>query len=101
MNRTDSTYQDSLDAMETRWEEYRRALRGTDQAALDRLFEYARAHADAGRLQNHQPIEMTAFVSMFVEQQKRIDDLEDRLDYLESDLNDEKRRGATRSDEAR
>ncbi len=87
--------------METRWEEYRRALRGTDQAALDRLFEYARAHADAGRLQNHQPIEMTAFVSMFVEQQKRIDDLEDRLDYLESDLNDEKRRGATRSDEAR
>lgn len=101
MNRTDSTYQDALDAMETRWEAYRRALSGTDRDALDRLFEYARAHADAGRLQIHQPVEVTAFVSVFVEQQKRIDDLEDRLDHLESDLNGEKRRGAARSDEAR
>lgn len=72
-------YQDSLDAMETRWDEYRRTLRGTDRAALDRLFEYARAHANAGRLQNHQPVETTGLVSMLVEQQKQIDDLEDRL----------------------
>ncbi|WP_458209275.1 hypothetical protein [Haladaptatus sp. NG-SE-30] len=56
---------------------------------FDRLFESARAHADAGGLQNHQSVEVTALVSILLEQQKQLDDLEDRLDHLEADLNDE------------
>ncbi len=76
--------------MEERWDDYRRGLRHADQAVLDQLFEDARAHADAGGLRNHQFVEMPALVSMLIEQQKRIDDLEDRLDHLERDLNDER-----------
>lgn len=89
MGRTNPTYRDALRAMETRWEDYRRALRHADQRVFDRLFEDARAHADAGGLQNHQFVEIPALVSMLLEQQKRIDDLEDRLDHLEDDLNAE------------
>ncbi|GAA0258956.1 hypothetical protein ACFFQF_23640 [Haladaptatus pallidirubidus] len=86
MGRTNATYRDLLRAMESRWQEYRRALRHTDQAVFDRLFEYARAHADASGVQNHQFIEIPALVSMVIEQQKQIDDLEERLDHIEGDL---------------
>ncbi|SIR86902.1 hypothetical protein SAMN05421858_4193 [Haladaptatus litoreus] len=88
MGRTNATYRDLLQAMESRWQEYRRALRQADQAVFDRLFEYARLHADASGVQNHQFIEIPALISMLVEQQKQIEDLEERLDHLEDDLND-------------
>ncbi|WP_435157489.1 hypothetical protein [Haladaptatus sp. DFWS20] len=47
MGRTNATYRDLLQAMESRWQEYWQALRHADQAVFDQLFEYARAHADA------------------------------------------------------
>lgn len=87
MGRTNTTYRDLLRATESRWQEYRRALRYDDQGVFDRLFEYARAHADASGLQNHQFVEIPALISMVIEQQKQIEDLEDRLDYIENDLN--------------
>ncbi|WP_227380006.1 hypothetical protein [Haladaptatus halobius] len=83
MGRTNLTYRDALRVMESRWDDYRRALRHTDQEVFDRLFEYARAHADASGLQNHQFVEVPALVSMLLEQQKQIDDLEDRLDHVQ------------------
>ena len=46
MGRTNPTYQDALRAIEERWMEFRRALRRRDQPRFDRLFEYAREHAD-------------------------------------------------------
>ena len=90
MGRTNATYRDLLRAMESRWQEYRRALRYADQAVFDRLFEYARAHADASGVQNHQFGEIPALISMVIEQQKQIEDLEDRLDHVEDDLNGQK-----------
>ncbi|EFW91053.1 hypothetical protein ZOD2009_15726 [Haladaptatus paucihalophilus DX253] len=74
--------------MENRWGEYRRGLRRADQQVFDRLFEFARAHADASGLQTPRLVEIPALVSIILEQQKQIDDLEDRLDHLEQDLND-------------
>lgn len=92
MNRTD---RDVLQALEAQWDAYRRTLRAADQAAFDRLFEHAEAHAtassayaDARKGQQPQYIERAALVSMLIEQQMHIDDLEDRLDHLEADLND-------------
>jgi hypothetical protein len=87
MGRTNATYRDLLRAMESRWQEYRRALRHADQTVFDRLFEYARAHADPSGVQNHQFIEIPALISMLIEQQKQIEDLEERLDHVEDDLN--------------
>ena len=54
MGRTNPTYRDALRAIEERWAEFRRALRRRDQPRFDRLFEYAREHADASGLLNHQ-----------------------------------------------
>ncbi len=87
MGHTNTTYRDLLEAMESRWQEYRRALRYDDQGVFDQLFEYARAHADASGIQNHQFVEIPALVSMVIEQQKQIEDSEDRLDHVEDDLN--------------
>ena len=52
MGRTNPTYRDALRAIEERWAEFRRALRRCDQPRFDRLFEYAREHADASGLVN-------------------------------------------------
>ncbi|MFC6965108.1 hypothetical protein ACFQL7_27550 [Halocatena marina] len=86
MGRTKRTYRDLVRAMEKRWADYRRVLRCDDQAAFDRLFEHARTHADAGGVQNHPSIEETVLLSIVLEQQLLIDDLDD---HIEADLNPE------------
>ena len=70
------------------WDEYRRALRPTDQAVFDRLFEYAQLHTDPSTVHKPLFVETPILISMFIEQQIQIDDLEDRLDHVEDDLND-------------
>lgn len=85
---TNLTDRDVLQALESRWKEYRCVLHHADQAVFDKLLEHAQAHANTSEVQNHQSIER-AFVSILIEQQKQLDDLEDRLDYLEMDLNEE------------
>ncbi|RBI60254.1 hypothetical protein DMJ13_18065 [halophilic archaeon] len=87
MGRTNLTYRKLVRAMEDRWADYRRALRQDDQAAFDRLFEHARGYADAGGMQNHQTVEVDVFMSIMLAHQRQLDDLEERLDALEDDLN--------------
>jgi len=84
MGRTNPTYRDALRAIETRWAEFRRALRRRDQPRYDRLFEYAREHADASGLLNHQNPVLPALLSIDLEQEARLDDLEQRLEELEA-----------------
>ncbi|MFC6961272.1 hypothetical protein [Halocatena marina] len=82
--------------LDTRWDTYRSELRQADRIVFDRLHDHAHAHAAASRaymeareIEHPLHIERAAFVSMLIEQQTHIDDLEDRLDHLEKDLNDE------------
>ncbi|WP_227356648.1 hypothetical protein [Haladaptatus salinisoli] len=72
----------------TEWDEYRRALRPTDQAVFDRLFEYAQLHTDPSTVHKPLFVETPILISILLEQQIQIDDLEDRLDHIEDDLND-------------
>ena len=58
-----------------------------DQDHFDRLFEHARAHADACSYLNHQQPEITFLVSIVLEQESQIQDLTERVDALEDDLN--------------
>ena len=58
-----------------------------DQDHFDRLFEHGRAHADAAGYLNHQQPEITFLVSVVLEQEKQIQDLTERVDALEEDLN--------------
>ena len=86
MGRTNPTYRDALRAIEGRWAEFRRALRRRDQPKFDRLFEYAREHADASGLLNHQNPLLPALFSIDLEQEARLDDHEERLGELETAL---------------
>ncbi len=70
-------------ATESRWSDYRRALRHDDQPHYDRLFDHARAHADAGGYLNHQFVEIPILISIALEQEKRITSLENRMDVDE------------------
>ena len=83
MGRTNPTYRDALRAIEERWAAFRRALRRRDQPRFDRLFEYAREHADASGLLNHQNPLLPALLSIDLEQEARLNDHEERLTELE------------------
>ena len=86
MGRTNPTYRDALRAIEDRWADYRRALRRRDHTRFDRLFTYARTHADASGLLNHQNPVLPALFSIDLEQEARLDDHEQRLEELEAAL---------------
>jgi hypothetical protein len=88
MGRTNPTYRDALRAIEERWAEFRRALRRRGQPQFDRLFEYAREHADASGLLNHQNPLVPALFSIDLEQEARLDDHEERLSELEQRLSE-------------
>lgn len=84
MGRTNPTFRDLLRATEKRWQPYRRALRAPDQPRFDQMFEDARAHADAAGYLNHEEPLFPVLVSVLLEQQRRIDELDDRIATLEA-----------------
>lgn len=89
MGRTNPTFRDALRAIEERWATFRRALRRRDQSRFDRLFEYAREHADASGLLNHEEPMLPILVSIDLEQCERLDDHEERLETLEAEIGTE------------
>ncbi|MFC5973074.1 hypothetical protein ACFPYI_17205 [Halomarina salina] len=84
MGRTNRTFRDLLRGIERRWGDYRRALRRRDQSRFDRLFTYARRHADAASYLNHETPLFPALVGIDLEQERRLDALDDRLRAVES-----------------
>ena len=89
MGRTNPTYRDLIRALEGQWSDYRRGLRRKDQQHFDTLFEYMRAHADAsGHLNHTEPI-YPALLSIDLEQEARLADLEARLSRIEAKLDSE------------
>lgn len=87
MGRTNPTYRDLLRGIEDRWADYRRALRRDDQERFDQLMVYAGEHADAASYLNHRSPLQPMLVSIDIEQEARLDEVEHRLDALEEDLN--------------
>ena len=83
MGRTNPTYRDLLSGLENRWKPYRRALRRDDQTRFDRLFEHARAHADAAGNLNHPEPVTPLLVSILLEQERRIEALEAQIDSID------------------
>jgi len=83
MGRTNPTYRDLLGETEDRWTEYRRTLRRRDRDRFDRLFAYARNHADAAGTLNHRDRLATVLMSVALEQERRLDESEERAAGLE------------------
>ena len=83
MGRTVLPYSQVWEAERQRWLKFRRALRREDQLHLDRLFELARLHLQAGvYASNPWPLE-SMLLSMLLEQEKALSALEERLRGLE------------------
>ncbi|WP_136590958.1 hypothetical protein [Salinigranum halophilum] len=85
MGRTNPTYRDTIRGLEDQWQPYRRALRSNDQPHFDRLFEHARAHADASGYLNHRLAEVPLLISVVLEQERRLCELEQAVDEVEGD----------------
>lgn len=89
MGRTNPTYRDRLRRVEDEWGRYRRALRADDRPHFDRLFEHARAHADAAGYQNHREPTLPLVLGVLLEHERRLAGLEGDADAtadVETDL---------------
>lgn len=89
MGRTNPTYRDLLSAIEERWGSFRRVLRRRDRPRFDRLFEHARAHADAASNLNHEEPLFPLVAAVLVEQERRLDEQAERIDRLAARLDAE------------
>jgi hypothetical protein len=85
MGRTVLPYSQVWEAERQRWQKFRRALRQEDQIHLDRLFESARLHLQAGvYASNPWPME-SLLVSMLLEHQKALSAMAERLRRLKTE----------------
>ena len=79
MGRTNPTFRDRIDALEDDWQPFRRGLRTRDQPYFDACFDAAAAHADAAGSQNPVDPWPGVLLAILVEQQRRIDTLEQHV----------------------
>ncbi|MFB6282617.1 MAG: hypothetical protein ABEK59_01600 [Halobacteria archaeon] len=86
MGRTNPTFRDVIEGYKDRWSSYRRALRRRDKNHFDSLIEHVDGHADAAGYMNGEDPVVPILLSMMLEQEKKISELEDELEKLgESD----------------
>ena len=79
MGRTNPTFRDRIRDIEDNWQPFRRGLRSRDQPHFDACFDAAVAHADAAGHQNPVDPWPAVLLSIVIEQQRRIDTLEAKL----------------------
>lgn len=88
MGRTNPTFRDVLRALEDRWQPFRRTLRYEDQKRFDQLLTHARNHADAAGNLNHQSPVIPVLVAIALAQERRLDELEARVDKTTATVDD-------------
>lgn len=86
MGRTNATYRNHLDSFIERFKPFRKGLRRENKEYLDSLWEKAHSFASAGAYMNPSNPGLPAMISMMVGLQKEIDEVENRIDSLEEEL---------------
>ena len=90
MGRTVLPFSQILEREYADWKKFRRGLRKEDQAVLDRLFDLARLHVQAGVYASRPwPLE-TILVSILIEQEKATADLRMKFNLLDDDVESKK-----------
>jgi len=83
MERTVLPFSQVLDQEVQEWKKFRRALRKEDQLFLDRLFEKAMLHVEAGALTSRPwPFE-TILISILLEHEKALVELKSKMKVQE------------------
>jgi hypothetical protein len=85
MGKTTPTFRDQLSTLQSNWESYRRVLRRRSKPAYDELWTQARTHADAGGAANPPEPMHAALLSICLEQQQQINNLEEDLERIRDD----------------
>jgi hypothetical protein len=87
MGRTNPTMRDQLRSLEEdEWNDYKRVLRRQNQPIFDELWEDARRHADAiGMVNPRRPME-GVLLSVAIEQQREIHDLQEELESVKDEV---------------
>ena len=101
MGRTNPTYRDFLERYEGQFGDYRRGLRRDARADFDRLFERARAYADAAGYANHLDRDRLVLFSMALgheaalrERGEEIDALAEEVEALHAEIDARRDRSA-------
>jgi hypothetical protein len=90
MERKDLPFSQVLEQEIQEWKKFRRALRKEDQQFLDRLFEKAMLHVEAGvSVSRPWPFE-TILISMLLEHEKALAELKSKLKTKEAQGGDNK-----------
>ena len=76
MGRTIRTFRETVDIESAKWKTFRRQLKPDDRERLDKIFDYARMHADSGTVSSIPHKIDVVFMSVLIEMQRRIDELE-------------------------
>jgi hypothetical protein len=83
MGRTVPSFRPALEHEIESWKDFKRALRPEEQKIFDKLMNFARIHADAGSMSARPMLSEVLFISFAVEQQKKIQMLEEKIKELE------------------
>lgn len=84
MGRTVATFHQLIEQAQARFAKFRRALRREDQQVFDELFARVKYYAASGSMEAAwNPLD-TIFLALFLEQQKTLRALEERLRVLEN-----------------
>jgi len=83
MGRTVPSFRPALEHEIESWKAFKRALRPEEQKIFDKLMNFARIHADAGSMSARPMLSEVLFISFAVEQEKKIEMLEEKVNELE------------------
>jgi len=87
MGRTVPSYRQALESEVERWRSFRKALRKEDAEAFDRMMDACRLFASAGSMATRPSMLEAMFMSILLQQEKRLTELREKLDKLEKRLN--------------
>jgi len=86
MGRTVRTFRDGVNIEEARWKDFRRTLRPSQREQFDRIFDAARAVADAGTMMVTPRIMEVILLSAILEMIGELESIRKRVEVLEQHL---------------
>ena len=86
MGKTVPSYRQALEMEIERWKGFRKALRGKDAEAFDRMMDACRMFASAGGMATRPILLEAMFMSILLHQEKDIMEIREKLDRLEKQL---------------
>jgi len=83
LGRTVPSYRQALEKEISHWEGFRKALRGKDVEAFDKMMNASRVYASAGGNATRPILTEAMFMSILLNQQKELMEIKESLERLE------------------